>query len=528
MATSTTTIRTTTTTCGAFAAESDHGGLFGFPSLYAAYLACRKRKRKTANALRFEVDVLENQRSLGEELSSGSYRPSRSVCFVTSVPKLREIFAADFRDRVVHHLLVPRLEAIFEPKFIFDSYANRVGKGSHAAVLRLAAFMNRLTGNGRRPGWFMQLDIKSFFMSIDREILFAILRRHVGAPILLGLARTILDADCTANYLAKGDPALLGQVPPGKSLFHVGPGKGLPIGNLTSQFFANVYLNELDQFVKHELKCRFYLRYVDDFILLHESPEMLLAMRRRIKAFLADRLALELKPAPPVCKRVSEGSDFLGYIVRPDYLLVRNRVVGNLKDRLRRFRARMVVDGAIGRDRYTALHLRRETIVELRQVLASYLGHFSHASAFRLIRSLWARHPWLADLFAIDQLGRLHPRYEPLAPRTLAEQYAWALHRCAGCLLFFQVGRFIEFFGEQAERAVALFGLKIRGESRPSLGPCCGFPLARLRKCKKEALRRRLSYAVIGEAGQAAKRLKRRVLTEKVMFGGDRPVPLAA
>ncbi|MFZ5766253.1 MAG: reverse transcriptase domain-containing protein [Thermodesulfobacteriota bacterium] len=528
MATSTTTIRTTTTTCGAFATESDHGDLAAFRCLHAAYLACRKRKRGTVNALRFEVDVLENLRSLGEELASGSYRPSRSVCFVTTAPKLREIFAADFRDRVVHHLLVPRLEAIFEPKFIHDSYANRQGKGTHAAVRRLSEFMNRLTGGGRRPGWFLQLDIKSFFMSIDRDILFAILRRHVTSTVLLDLARTILDADCTTNYLVKGDAALLAQVPPGKSLFHLAPGKGLPIGNLTSQFFANVYLNELDQFIKHELKCRFYLRYVDDFILLHESPETLISMRRRIAAFLADRLALSLKAAPPVCRRVSDGADFLGYIVRPAYRLVRNRVVGNLKSRLRDFKRRLVVEGAIGRDRYTILHPRPERVSGLRQVLASYLGHFRHADSFRLVRSLWERHPWLAELFTVDNQGRLHPCYEPTAPKSLAEQYGWALRRFPGHCLFFQVGRFVEFFGEQTERAAALFGLKARPQGRPGLGPCCGFPLARLRACKKEALRRRLSYAVIAEHGRATKRLKRRVLTEKVTFAHAPSVALAA
>jgi retron-type reverse transcriptase len=177
MATSTTTIRTTTCMSGAFVAESDR--LYSFRSLHDAYISCRRRKRNTINALRFEASLLDNLADLGETLSEGTYKPSRSVCFVAKQPKHREIFAADFRDRVVHHLLVPHIEKIFEPKFIHDSYACRVGKGTHAAVERLKYFMNRVTKGGRVAAWFMQLDIRSFFMSIDREILLGILEKNI-------------------------------------------------------------------------------------------------------------------------------------------------------------------------------------------------------------------------------------------------------------------------------------------------------------------------------------------------------------
>ncbi len=141
MVTSTTTIRQTTTMSGAFVSESDYSGLFSFASLFDAYMACRKRKRNTTNALRFEINVLDNIFSLSDELIKGEYKPSRSVCFVTGKPKLREIFAADFRDRVVHHLLVSKMEEVYEPKFIYDSYACRKEKGTHAAVSRLKYFM---------------------------------------------------------------------------------------------------------------------------------------------------------------------------------------------------------------------------------------------------------------------------------------------------------------------------------------------------------------------------------------------------
>lgn len=357
---------------GAFVADSD--SLYSFRSLHDAYMSCRRRKRNTINALRFEASLLDNLADLSSSLQDGSYRPSRSVCFVAKQPKLREIFAADFRDRVVHHLLVPQIEKIFEPKFIHDSYACRNGKGTHAAVERLKAFMNRITKGGRVVAWFMQLDIRSFFMSIDREILLGILEKNMRksfehppsipplkggkcletpsplegegwgeggfADTLLRLAETIVRQDCTKDFVYKGDPSLLKGIPPHKSLFTIPAGKGLPIGNLTSQFFGNVYLNELDQFVKHTLKVRHYLRYVDDFIFLAQSSERLLEMKEKIGEFLEKRLALELKREVTL-KRVSEGANFLGYIVRSDYVLVRNRVIGNLKARLREFEDEM-------------------------------------------------------------------------------------------------------------------------------------------------------------------------------------------
>ncbi len=521
--------------------------MFSFRSLYEAYLACRKRKRNTANALRFEIDLLENLRTLSETMTDGSYRPSRSVCFVTCAPKLREIFAADFRDRVVHHLLVPRLERIFETKFIHDSYACRLAKGTHAAVRRLQSFMNIVSRNGRRVAWFMQLDIRSFFMSIDRALLLSIVERHVTDVNLLFLIRVIIASDCTTNYVYKGAPELLAQIPPHKSLFQIPAGKGLPIGNLTSQFFANVYLNELDQFAKHTLKCRHYLRYVDDFILLHESADALKAMKVEIEAFLAERLQLQVKQ--DFClKRVGEGADFLGYIVRPDYILVRRRVVGNLGGKLEMFKAKIVVEGAVGRRRFVQVHLRPETVTALRQTMASYLGHFGHADSHRLVRGLWEKHVWLQDIFVLLADGQLQPEYEPRQrPSSLRQQYRWAWQRFGrgltpvalqpgpqsppgpgpcprseqGCLrrvcIFFQVGRFIEFFGSQAEMASRLFGFALR-KGRWGMGPLCGFPVRLLKTFKDKARCLGLSYVVIAEHGCYGSGLKRRVLTEKLTF----------
>jgi len=497
--------------------ESDPRGIFSFKTLYDAYLGCRRRKRNTINALRFEADLLENLFDLSEALAAGSYQPLRSVCFITQKPKLREIFAADFRDRVVHHLLVPQLERIFEPKFIHDSYACRKGKGTHAAANRLRFFMNKITRGGRLPAWFIQLDIKSFFMSIDRTILLEKIEKHVKDEHLIGLTRRIVNHDCTENFLYKGNPGLQAKVPKNKSLFHVPPNKGLPIGNLTSQFFANVYLNELDQYVKHVLKVRYYVRYVDDCILLDMSRESLLKVRGAIEDYLAGELSLTLKPEMTL-KRVSEGADFLGYIVRPAYVLVRNRVIGNLKTKLHHFRNRIMVQGAVGRNRYAIAYLREDIVRELRQTIASYLGHFKHANAHRLITNLFQKYDYLKDIFSVGKGPRLIPLYEPLfEPHGLASQYRWFQETYKDFCIFFQMGRFCEFYGMQAKRFSSLFSLK-KGEDSRGLGAQCGFPMRMLKEFKRQSLLACQPHVVVAESGYYPSGLKRRVITEMATF----------
>ncbi|MDP2100563.1 MAG: RNA-directed DNA polymerase [Methylobacter sp.] len=248
--------------------------VISFRGLYLAYLACRRRKRRTANAQRYELRLLDQLYDTLTALQSRSYLPSPCIRFVAQRPKAREIHAADFSDRVVHHWLVPQLEALFEPVFIHDVYSNRQGKGSHKAVDRLQSFMHSV-GHG---GWYLQLDIANFFNSIDRALLFKQLQWRLSKALKQGkintaqasslrwLSHVLLKHDASRQARYRGDPALLQRVPPHKRLGAAGVNKGLPIGNLTSQFFANVYLNPFDQFVKHELKCRHYLRYVDDCV----------------------------------------------------------------------------------------------------------------------------------------------------------------------------------------------------------------------------------------------------------------------
>ena len=255
---------------------------FTFQNLYKAYLDCRKRKTKTLNHLKFTENLEENLLSIEKELQNRTYRPGRSIAFMVQKPKIREIFAADFRDRVVHHLLCNYLNPIFEKVFIYDSWACRKGKGTHGAMLRLKKFAVQLERERERERetkdsrlFYLQAGISSFFTSIDQKILFGLIRKRIKNPEILWLSKTIIFHDCARDIAPKiqSQPRLFEKLPPEKSLFKVARGKGLPIGNLTSQFFANVYLNELDQFVKHNLKAKFYVRYVDDFVILGRNRE---------------------------------------------------------------------------------------------------------------------------------------------------------------------------------------------------------------------------------------------------------------
>jgi RNA-directed DNA polymerase len=336
--------------------------IFSFSNIYRAYLDCRKNKRNTINALRFEINAEENIIALERSLKNKSYRPSRSILFAAKKPKLREIFAADFKDRIVHHLLISHLEETWERVFIYDSYACRVNKGTHAATQRLQKFCRRMPSRS----YFLQLDIKDFFTSINKEILFNLIEKKINDPDILWLTKTILFWDCTKSYVAKGSRSILSSVPFNKSLFGKDNARGLPIGNLTSQFFANIYMNELDQFVKHTLRARYYIRYVDDFVLLSQSREELLEWKEVIKNFLSTRLQLTLHPKRQKLQPISNGIDFLGYIIRPRYILVRRRVVNNFKAKIRLLKHSP----------------------NLMDSVASYLGHFRHANSYRLQQTM--------------------------------------------------------------------------------------------------------------------------------------------
>lgn len=359
-----------------------------FSALRAAWREARRGKQPSMDQFSFDADWVDKLFELERRLKAGTWSPAPPTCFIATAPKAREIHAPAFADRVVHHWLVPQLEAVYEPTFIHDSYSNRKGKGTHAAVGRLRSFVRQVQ-DGQGGGYYLQLDIKNFFNRIHRPTLYALLKSRMERarlPITVRQAVHALLRRPVTEARFVGTARERAQVPPHKRLENAPPGCGIAIGNLSSQFFANVYLNELDQFVKHTLRAPRYLRYVDDFVLVHHDREQLVEWQARIERFLADRLRLELKAGSKL-QPLSAAIDFLGYVIFPRHTLVRRRVVGHARSKLTAWERRHVRRGRVTRD--------RRALESLRSMWASYLGHFLHANCHRLLDRIGERFPWL-------------------------------------------------------------------------------------------------------------------------------------
>ena len=323
---------TTRTTSGVFAPSADSsaplaGAPFTMVELVQAWLDCRRAKRHSASAQAFEAHAEQNLCALRDELLAGSWQPGRSICFVITRPKPREVWAAQFRDRIVHHLLYNRVAPAFHAAFSSASCACIPGRGTLYAAQRVEHAVRSVSQNWSRPAWYLKCDLANFFVAIDKATVFGLLARRITDPWWLALARTVLFHDPRGDVEVRGARELLARVPPHKSLFNAPDDTGLPIGNLSSQFFANVLLDALDQHVKHGLRFRHYVRYVDDFVLLHESPQVLRAAHADIEAFLPERLHARLNPAKTVLQPVDRGVDFVGQVVRPWSRTLRRRTL---------------------------------------------------------------------------------------------------------------------------------------------------------------------------------------------------------
>ncbi len=336
--TSTMAIRTTTTRTSSSAlapsADTTHAG-FNFTALVQAYYDCRKHKRNTLSALAFEQHLEENLGQLFEDLISGRYTPGRSICFVVTRPKAREVWAADFRDRIVHHFLYNAIGPRFESSFIADSCACIKGRGTLYAVERLESKIRSITHNWSKPAHYLKLDLANFFVSIDKRILWEQLQFKIAEPEWLNLTETVLWHDPRDNFELRCEPELFNLVPVHKRLGNQPTHLGLPIGNLSSQFFANVYLNALDQFVKHKLHCKYYARYVDDFILLHDDPKQLSAWKREIEEWLPKTIGSHVNPSKTIEQPISRGIDFVGHVIKPWRRTIRKRTINDAIQRIK-------------------------------------------------------------------------------------------------------------------------------------------------------------------------------------------------
>ncbi|MEO8153600.1 MAG: RNA-directed DNA polymerase [Rhizobacter sp.] len=282
-----------------------------------AFLDCQRGKRNSASALAFESRLEHNLCELYEELCSRSYRPGRSICFPIVRPKPREVWAADFRDRVVHHLMYNQIAPRFHARFSSASCACIPGRGTLYAAKRLEHDIRSITQNWARPAHYLKCDMANFFVAIDKATLRDQLAKHVHEPFWLWLTETILFHDPRQDVEIRGRRELLSLVPPHKSLFNAPADTGLPIGNLSSQFFANVHLDALDQFAKHELRASYYVRYVDDFVILHESTDWLNGALARLTEWLPKELGGRLNPHKTILQPVDRGVDFVGHVIKP-------------------------------------------------------------------------------------------------------------------------------------------------------------------------------------------------------------------
>lgn len=335
---------TTRTTSSGFVLSADSstpqhrtagGDPFTMQDLVQAWLDCRKHKRHTASALNFERNIEANLCQLRADLLAGTYKPGQSICFVVTRPRAREVWAADFRDRIVHHLMYNHISPRFYASFIHNSCACIPGRGTLFAAQRLEQSVRSVTQNWSVPAHYLKLDLSNFFVTIKKPKLFTQLAAKLHEPFWLALTRTILFHDPRESFEYRGDPALMQRVPPHKRLTNSPPDTGLPIGNLSSQFFANVYLNALDQFCKHQLGAKHYVRYVDDFILLHNSPQWLNAALARITAWLPQHLGAHLNPTKTILQPVARGVDFVGHVIKPWHRTTRPRAVATAVSRLR-------------------------------------------------------------------------------------------------------------------------------------------------------------------------------------------------
>lgn len=331
MAGRTTTTRTTSAPCASSADPTV--APFTFEQLVQAYYECRRNKRNTNSARQFELNMEANLLDLHDELLSGTYQPGRSICFVVTRPKAREVWAAEFRDRIVHHLLYNQVGAGIEATFIADSCACIPGRGTLYAAKRLEAKVRSATQNWSRPCHYLKADLANFFVAIDKRVLDRQLRRLIDEPWWRRLALQILWHDPRDNASMRCPIHLLNRVPQHKRLTAQPAYLGLPIGNLSSQFFANVYLNALDQFVKHDIKARHYIRYVDDFVLLHDSPQQLNAWLAEIEAFLPT-LGARLNPTKTILQPVARGIDFVGQVIKPWHRSTRRKTVAEAARRI--------------------------------------------------------------------------------------------------------------------------------------------------------------------------------------------------
>lgn len=369
-----------------------------------AYMDCRRHKSNTANAIRFEMDYERHCIELWHEIINRTYEPRRSICFVVKRPVRREVFAADFRDRVVHHLIARRIYGLLEKQFLPDSYSTQKGKGTLYGIERVEQFMRTCSENYTCDCYVMKIDIRSFFMSLPKQGLYdsikAFLDDHYEGndkDTLLWLIKKTIFNRPEKNCIRKSPRNAWAELPPNKSLFGTDGTRGLPIGNLTSQLLALLYLDPLDHLITGEWGFKYYGRYVDDMIFIHPSKQKLLEVREKIRDWLNDR-GLVLHPKKMYLQHVSRGVNFTGAYIKKNGKYLSRRTVGNFFGRIYGFNRTFEQWKREGKS------LQYADIAHVMSSMNSYLGLLCRYRSRRLLRKVHQRmSPDFFDYFCMSE-----------------------------------------------------------------------------------------------------------------------------
>jgi hypothetical protein len=356
--------------------------------LHLSYLQARKNKRNTPNQLAFELNQETNLHALAKAIYERKYTPKPCIAFIIQKPVMREIFAADFTDRVIHHFIYRCIYPIIDRKLIYDTYSCRVGKGTLFGINRAEGFMRSCSQDFTQDAYVLKLDIEAYFMNMQHDILFDKVLKMLPPPktSFLGVSRDTLVYlihemifnSVAENCRIKGSKSDWIGLPPSKSLFNYPQNTGLPIGNLTSQVFGNVYMNDFDHFVKKEIKIKHYGRYVDDMIFFHHDKGYLENLIPDLSNFLLSNFKLKIHPNKIVLKSIKDGISFLGQVIKPHCKYTGNRTKSNFYLAIQEINKIMTV----------VPEFSWQQLCNIRAKLNSYLGCMQHANSYNLRKTM--------------------------------------------------------------------------------------------------------------------------------------------
>jgi len=356
--------------------------------LFEAYVDARKNKRGKRTQVAFEFEQEKKIMRLYKSIVNRRYKPLRSTAFISTKPVIREVFAAHFQDRVVHHLIFKHLSPLFEEVFIEDSYSCRKGKGTLYGVNRLFGFIDACSHHYTEDAYVLKLDIQGYFYAIDKNILYETIKKRLvekQASLTMDLesldylVKTTIFSDPTQNVKVYSDDQNWAKLPKSKSLFYAKKGCGLPIGNLTSQLFSNIYMHRFDAYVTKELDVQYYGRYVDDFVLVHHDKNYLRTLIEKISVYLKDNLRLTLHPKKIYLQHIFKGVVFLGAYMKPYVKYVDRRCKRNFYALVEEINA------------YLQANVPSDEILYILQSrVNSYLGTMVHFSSFKLRKKILA------------------------------------------------------------------------------------------------------------------------------------------